>query len=100
MNKKVFIVLAMAIVCLRMVSFSQQKDNQLSNVEKKAGWKLLFDGTTTNGWRMYQNKATDCWGINNGELYCKGDNKDKTKLRADIITTEKYENFELSVDWK
>ena len=52
--------------CLSMVSFSQKKDNVLSSAEIKAGWKLLFDGTTTNGWRMYQNKATDCWGINNG----------------------------------
>ena len=57
-----------------MVSFTQQKDNVLSSTEIKTGWKLLFDGKTTNGWRMYQNKATDCWGIYDGELYCKGDN--------------------------
>lgn len=100
MNKKALLILASIISCLSIVSFSQKNDNVLSTAEKKAGWKLLFDGTTTNGWRMYQNRATDCWGVINGELYCKGDNKDKTKVRADIITTEQFQNFELSVDWK
>ena len=31
--------------------------NTLTDAEKAAGWKLLFDGKTTNGWRNY--KKTD-----------------------------------------
>ena len=100
MKKKVLIAIAIITSCLGMVSFYQPKDNVLTQSEKKSGWKLLFDGKTLNGWRMYQNIATECWGINNGELYCKGDNNEENKLRADIITTEQYDNFELSVDWK
>ena len=100
MKKKLLIAIAIISSCLGMESFYQPKDNVLSQSEKKSGWKLLFDGKTLNGWRMYQNIATECWGINNGELYCKGDNNEENKLRADIITTEQYDNFELSVDWK
>ena len=100
MKKKLLIAIAIISSCLGMVSFYQPKDNSLTQSEKKSGWKLLFDGKTLNGWRMYQNIATECWGINNGELYCKGDNNEENKLRADIITTEQYDNFELSVDWK
>ena len=100
MKKKVLIAIAIITSCLGMISFYQPKDNALTQSEKKSGWKLLFDGKTLNGWRMYQNIATECWGINNGELYCKGDNNEENKLRADIITTEQYDNFELSVDWK
>ena len=100
MKKKVLIAIAIITSCLGMVSFYQPKDNALTQSEKKSGWKLLFDGKTLKGWRMYQNIATECWGINNGELYCKGDNNEGNKLRADIITTEQYDNFELSVDWK
>ena len=58
-----------------------QKDNTLTEAEKKDGWKLLFDGKTLNGWKMYQNKPADCWGAKNGELYCKGSETDKSDLR-------------------
>ncbi len=85
---------------MTLFSFYKQKDNTLTSEEKKAGWQLLFDGKTTNGWRMYQNKPADCWGVKNGELYCKGSETDKSDLRADIITKDQYENFELSIDWK
>ena len=29
---------------------AQAADNQLTALEQKHGWLLLFDGTTTNGW--------------------------------------------------
>ena len=79
---------------------STQEDNILTEQETSAGWKLLFDGKTLEGWRMYQNKAADAWGVKNGELYCKGSETDKSDLRADIITTDQFENYELIIDWK
>ena len=75
-------------------------DNILTEQEISAGWKLLFDGKTLEGWRMYQNKAADAWGVKDGELYCKGSETDKSDLRADIITDDQYENYEFSIDWK
>lgn len=30
--------------------------NQLTAEEKSMGWKLLFDGESTRGWRTYQHK--------------------------------------------
>lgn len=75
----------------------QGKDNQLSKKEKKQGWILLFDGSTLNGWRTYKNRESDGWAAINGELVCKTDG---VKKRADLITAEMYDNFELSIDWK
>jgi len=75
-------------------------DNVLTAQELNDGWKLLFDGKTLEGWRMYQNKAADAWGVKDGELYCKGSETDKSDLRADIITDDQYENYEFSIDWK
>jgi hypothetical protein len=75
----------------------QNKDNTLSAAEKKAGYTLLFDGKTTNGWRAYNNKPSDGWEIVNGELHCK---ETGVQNRADLTTMEQYGDFELSIDWK
>ena len=72
--------------------------NVLTDEEKAAGWVLLFDGQSMNGWRSYKNSEQDCWDIQDNALHCKGA-MDADK-RADILTTEQYENFELAFDWK
>lgn len=84
-----------------LLSFqTKPKDNTLTATEKKEGWKLLFDGKTMNGWRIYQNKTATSWEVANGELHARGSVTDKTDKRSDIITTDQYDNFELSIDWK
>lgn len=75
----------------------QAKDNTLTAAEKKAGWVLLFDGQSTKGWRGYRNQATAAWEITGEQLHCKDGN---ISDRADLITTEQYDNFELAFDWK
>ena len=77
-----------------------QKDNSLSKKEIADGWTLLFDGKTLQEWRMYQDKNADSWGVKDGEIYCKGSLTDKSDLRADLITKDQFQDFELSVDWK
>ncbi|MBS1621689.1 MAG: DUF1080 domain-containing protein [Bacteroidetes bacterium] len=96
--KKIFFLFALMI--FSFASFSQQKDNTISAAEKKAGWKLLFDGKTLNGWRMYKNRPADSWSAKDGNLYCKGSTTDKSDKRGDIITKDQYGDFELSVEWK
>lgn len=72
--------------------------NVLTEEETAAGWVLLFDGQTMNGWRSYKNSEQDCWDIQDNALHCKG--AMAADKRADILTTEQYENFELVFDWK
>ena len=53
--------------------------NQLSAAEKKAGWVLLFDGKTLDGWRAYKrpDAAGTRWVVKDGLLRLKpGDSKD------------------------
>src|SRR6185436_6823211 len=95
--RKTFLFTVFAFVIMSFVNDRKQKDNTLSEKEKKEGWKLLFDGTTMNGWRTYKNKQTDDWDVKNGELYCKMEGVTK---RADMITNDVYENYELQIDWK
>lgn len=74
--------------------------NELTPAERSAGWQLLFDGKSTNGWRTYQNKKSDSWSVQEGVLHCKGSTTDKSDMRADLITTDQFENCEFAVDWK
>ena len=62
-------------------------------------WIHLFNGTSLKGWRTFQNKPSDSWLVQEGVLYCKG-NQAPNQQRADLITEEQFENFELSLEWK
>ena len=69
--------------------------NQLTEAEQAAGWKLLFDGKTTTGWRNFRkSEISQGWQVLDGAL-CR-----VAKSAGDIITTEQYDNFELELDYK
>ncbi len=63
-----------------------------------AGWEVLFDGKSTEGWREITGDAfpTHSWKIEDGCL--------KTitseEGRQDIRTVAEYRNFELEFEWK
>jgi hypothetical protein len=77
--------------------------NTLTDAEKSAGWQLLFDGTSKNGWHVY-NKTSDgaAWKIEDGALFLDSNYKVDGKRAGggDLVTDEEYENFELSLEWK
>ena len=69
--------------------------NTLTQQEQREGWKLLFDGTTTTGWRNYRKTAVGPgWTAENGILSRSGENA------GDIITDEQYRSFDLVLDWR
>lgn len=68
--------------------------NTLTPAEKAAGWKLLFDGTTTNGWRGFRKPGVPAgWVAQGGELR-------RVAPAGDLITRDEFQNFELAFDWK
>ena len=81
-------------------TMAQTADNTLSKAEKKAGWKLLFDGKTSNGWRGFNKTFFPAgWVIENGTL--KGLGTAHGDTGGDIVFgDEKFEDFELTIDWK
>ena len=77
-------------------------DNTLTAAEQAAGWKLLWDGKTTDGWRgarldRFPEKG---WSIKNGELIVHKAGGGESTNGGDIVTTRTYRNFMLSVDFK
>lgn len=76
--------------------------NTISPKEAKEGWALLWDGKTTNGWRgaKISNFPEKGWVIDNGILKVLKSGGGESTNGGDIVTTRKYKNFILSVDFK
>jgi hypothetical protein len=72
--------------------------NTLTDKEKADGWKLLFDGKTTDGWHAYRGKEVgDRWKVIDGALVVSPKNG---KNGGDIVTNDDYDNFDLTFEWK
>lgn len=71
----------------------------LTAAEKAAGWRLLFDGESLTGWRLYGKPATTAigpgWKVTDGLLH-----KVAGIKTGDIITEATFDNFELSWEWR
>lgn len=79
-----------------------QKPNTLNTLEKEAGWKLLWDGKTFNGWRaIYLNHFPESgWVIENQSLVCLGSDLPDSLRGGSIVTDRKYGSFELKLQFK
>jgi hypothetical protein len=77
---------------------TQAQDNRLTKKEKRAGWTLLFDGKTTNGWHGYnKDRMLRCWDVQDGSIHQDPSVKDD---RGDLVTDGVYDDFELRFNWK
>ncbi|MGN7930651.1 3-keto-disaccharide hydrolase [Sphingopyxis sp. 22461] len=76
--------------------------NRLTDAERGAGWKLLWDGKTTQGWRSAKGPAfpKKGWSIADGILSVEKSSGAEATNGGDIITTRDYKSFELSVDFR
>lgn len=67
--------------------------NTLTAAEKAAGWKLLFDGKTMDGWVALGKKSgTPGWVAADGLLK-------RVAKGGDIVTTEVFTDFEVTWEW-
>jgi len=67
--------------------------NTLTPAERAAGWRLLFDGRTTAGWRGFRmDSMPSAWKARGGALT-------RVASGGDIVTREQFRDFELSLEW-
>jgi Domain of Unknown Function (DUF1080) len=82
--------------------------NRLTSDEQRAGWRLLFDGKTFNGWRGlgYDTVPTAHWKIENGTIRKLADGQvpllpdGQPAAGGDLMTRETFRDFELTWEWK
>ena len=90
-------VMTLLVCCLAGApapASAQGSLNALTPAERAGEWRLLFDGKTTAGWRGWKmDTMPSGWKAVDGALT-------RVRLAADIITTEKFKDFELSLEWK
>jgi Domain of Unknown Function (DUF1080) len=76
--------------------------NNLSAFEKSNGWKLLFDGKTSTGWKgAYKDNFPDAgWEIKDGIMKVVSSQGKEAANGGDIVTKEKFRAFDLSFEFK
>jgi hypothetical protein len=90
-------LLSLLAASLILPSAFAAEPNTLTAEEKAAGWKLLFDGQTTAGWRSMKKTTfpTTGWAVADGWLV-----KVAGQRGGDVISLEKYADFELTWEWR
>ena len=76
--------------------------NHLSYQEKQDGWKMLWDGKTSNGWRgaKLDHFPEKGWVMEDGNLIVLAAEGKEAADGGDIVTSDTYGDFELKVDFK
>ena len=76
--------------------------NFLTDYEMKNGWKLLFDGETSKGWRgAYKDSfPSRGWKIEDGNITVLSSEGHESANGGDIVTLSQYKAFDLSFDFK
>jgi len=89
-------------VSFRNIRIREIENNTLAEQETAAGWKRLWDGKTTDGWRSPKSDdfPTNSWSLSDGELTVVSSGNAESQAGGDIITRGRYANFELVADFK
>lgn len=94
MRASLLVAIALAAPAHAPAPAVAQSPNTLTDAERAAGWKLLFDGATTAGWHGYGKTTMPAgWQVVEGALT-------RMAPAGDIVTNDTYRDFELALEWR
>src|SRR5574341_1316560 len=100
-TKIALLLLAVMTIIIAASAQNQTPVNQLTKAEKDAGWRLLFDGKTLEGWRgFHSDKVPAGWAVEDGCIKKIPAEGELGRAGGDLITVDQFDNFEFSVEWK
>ncbi len=75
--------------------------NSLCPAEKEQGWKLLFDGKTTTGWKSVDSGQfpNEGWKVSSGVIMSVANTAEVPTKGVDIVTNEKFSAFEFQFEF-
>ena len=74
--------------------FADESINRLTESEKRSGWELLFDGTSLQGFKGYQQDTPGAgWRVIDGTIV-------RAEAAGDLLTKEMYDSFEIQLEYR
>lgn len=102
---RIFLPLLVALVfvvpaCAQSIA-AGSNPNVLTPAETAAGWRLLFDGETLQGWRSFRKASVvaDRWTVEDHCLHLHARSPER-QSGGDLMTQELFGNFEFAFEWK
>ena len=76
--------------------------NDLTENEKRKGWRLLWDGKNSKGWRSAKGETfpDKGWEMKDGELTVLATDGGESTGPGDIVTVDQFDNFQLELEFK
>lgn len=77
-------------------------NNELTEYERRQGWRLLWDGKTSQGWQgaKLDHFPRSGWNIEDGVLSVIETEGGESAGPGDIVTRQSFSNFELEFEFK
>ncbi|WP_323027479.1 DUF1080 domain-containing protein [Gelidibacter japonicus] len=109
--KKLSVIVIFSLVLMPFLSSCKEKTKETTETETETmdvnednenDWIVLFDGTSSEGWRGYKkDHFPEAWKIVDGTIHCIGSGRGEAGHKdGDIIYDKKFKNFTLSLEWK
>ena len=92
-TKHILTALLLLLVSISGV-FADESINRLTESEKRSGWELLFDGTSLQGFKGYQQDTPGAgWRVIDGTIV-------RAEAAGDLLTKEMYDSFEIQLEYR
>jgi hypothetical protein len=93
--KRILTTIFALSAALTLTAADSDKINTLSDSEKAAGWKLIFNGKDFTGWHNFKAEGVKPgWEVKDGAMVCVDPHN-----AGDIVTADQFGGFELQLDY-
>ena len=91
-----------ALATVALAAPGPAASNALTPEEQKSGWRLLFDGKTTAGWRGFKKTGfpADRWVVKEKALQHVPTGTGDSHGGGDIVTVDRFSDFDLRFEWR